>query len=120
VEPVYLEATNSSIPEVKRIIMAYDDKIAYENTVAECLVELFGKKAEDGVGAEDGTGSGTESGTGTGEGGGQTDAPLTQSELIQKAVEAFENAEAAQRDGDWAEYGEYLAELEKYLNQLAS
>ena len=120
VEPVYLEATNSSIPEVKRIIMAYDDKIAYENSVAECLVELFGKKAEDGVGTEDGTGSGSGTGTGTGEGGGQTDAPLTQSELIQKAVEAFENAESAQRDGDWAEYGEYLAELEKYLNQLAS
>ena len=121
VEPVYLEATNSSIPEVKRIIMAYDDKIAYENTVAECLVELFGQKAEDGVGTDDGAGSGTgDSGADTGEGGGQTDIPLTQTELIQKAVEAFENAEAAQQKGDWAGYGEYLEELENYLNQLAS
>ena len=45
---------------------------------------------------------------------------MTQTELIQKAVEAFENAESAQKDGDWAAYGEYLDELEKYLNQLAS
>ena len=49
VEPVYLEATNSSIPEVKRIIVAYDDKIAYEETLAECLVSLFGEQAEEGV-----------------------------------------------------------------------
>ena len=119
VEPVYLEATNSSIPEVKRIIMAYNDKIAYEESVAECLVSLFGQKAEDGVGSE---GGGLNSGDGEGSGsqGGQDDTPLTQTELIQKAVEAFENAESAQKDGDWAAYGEYLDELEKYLNQLAS
>lgn len=49
VEPVYLEATNSSIPEVKRIIVAYDDKIAYEETLAECLVSLFGDEADEGV-----------------------------------------------------------------------
>jgi uncharacterized membrane protein (UPF0182 family) len=34
VEPVYLEATNSSIPEVKRVIVVYGDKIAYESTWA--------------------------------------------------------------------------------------
>ena len=122
VEPVYLEATNSSIPEVKRIIMAYDDKIAYEETVAECLVSLFGQKAEDGIGDDGrGTGEGTGGESTGGEGqGGQTSEALTQTELIQKAVEAFENAEAAQKDGDWAGYGEYLEELENYLNQLAS
>ena len=73
-EPVYLEATNSSIPEVKRIIMSYNDKIAYEETVAECLVELFGKKAEDGVGADDGglnSGSGEGGGEGSGGGSGE-------------------------------------------------
>ena len=120
VEPVYLEATNSSIPEVKRIIMAYDDKIAYENTVAECLVSLFGQKAEDGVGEDSRPDTGGSAGSEGSGSGSQTGAPMTQSELIQKAVEAFENAEAAQRDGDWAAYGEYLDELEKYLNELAS
>jgi len=106
--------------------MAYNDKIAYEETVAECLVELFGKKAEDGVGTEDSelnSGDGSAAGDGSGDGsgeGGQDIGSMTQTELIQKAVEAFENAEEAQRDGDWAEYGEYLDELEKYLNQLAS
>lgn len=118
VEPVYLEATNSSIPEVKRIIMAYDDKIAYENTVAECLVSLFGDAAEEGVGTpDDGLNSDGET---AGEGGGQTDVPMSQTELIQKAAEAFDKAQEAQQNGDWADYGKYLDELEKYLDELAS
>ncbi|MGN0721849.1 MAG: UPF0182 family protein [Anaerovoracaceae bacterium] len=111
VEPVYLEAQNSSIPEVKRIIMAYDDEIAYEETLAECLVSLFGDGAEDGV-----------SGQGTGEpsdDGQQSSGEMSQSELIAAAAAAYENATEAQKKGDWAGYGKYMDELEKYLNKLA-
>ena len=111
VEPVYLEAQNSSIPEVKRIIMAYDDEIAYEETLAECLVSLFGDGAEDGV-----------SGQGTGEpsdDGQQSSGEMSQSELIAAAAAAYENATEAQKKGDWAGYGKYMYELEKYLNKLA-
>ena len=111
VEPVYLEAQNSSIPEVKRIIMAYDDEIAYEETLAECLVSLFGDGAEEGV-----------SGQGTGEpsdDGQQSSGEISQSELIAAAAAAYENATEAQKKGDWAGYGKYMDELEKYLNKLA-
>ena len=101
---------------MKRIIMAYDDEIAYEETVAECLVTLFGDKAEDGVGSSDGEKpDGNTTGADT-----KPNDELTESELIQKAVESFEKAQSAQQDGDWAKYGKYLDELEKYLNQLAS
>ena len=118
VEPVYLEATNSSIPEVKRIIVAYGDKIAYEETLAECLVSLFGDQAEEGV-DNGGEGTGDEGGQGEGQGEGQT-GELTQQELIDKAVSALENAQNAQQSGDWAGYGEYLEELEEALNQLSA
>ena len=40
VEPVYLEASNSAIPEVKRVIVAYDDKIAYEPTLGLSLIHI--------------------------------------------------------------------------------
>ena len=116
-EPVYLEASNSSIPEVKRIIMAYDDEIAYEETLAECLVELFGDKAEEGV--DNGNTDQPQGGEGT-EPGTDTPETMSQSELIAAAAEAYENAIEAQRDGDWAGYGEYMDELEKYLNELAN
>ena len=114
VEPVYLEATNSSIPEVKRIIVAYGDRIAYEQTLAECLVSLFGDEAAGGV--DSAGGSVVEDETV------QTkpDGDLTQAELIQKAVDAFNNADAAMKSGDWAAYGKYLDELEDALNKMAS
>ncbi|MGN1333786.1 MAG: UPF0182 family protein [Anaerovoracaceae bacterium] len=110
VEPVYLEAQNSSIPEVKRIIMAYNDEIAYEETLSECLVSLFGDGAEEGV---------NEAGTGESLNGEQTSEEMSQAELIAAAAAAYENAVEAQKKGDWASYGKYMDELEKYLNKLA-
>ncbi len=119
-EPIYLEATNSSIPEVKRIVMAYGDKIAYEDSVAECLVSLFGDQAQLGVEEPDGTGTvGGEPAEPTEPGTPSEPAELTQDELIDLAVEALNAATEAQQNGDWAAYGEHLAELQDYLNQLA-
>lgn len=109
IEPVYLEATNSSIPEVKRVIVAYGDRIAYESTLAEALNSLFGEgSAFESEGSQD-----------TGAASGQSDDSLSQSEIISKAQEAFDNAEQAQKDGDWAKYGEYLNELDRYLTMLS-
>ena len=106
VEPVYLEATNSSIPEVKRIIVAYDDKIAYEETLAECLVSLFGDEAEKGVETTEPSG-------------GEADKDkLTTKELAALAAAAYENAQKAMQAGDWTKYGKYLDEMEGYLNEL--
>lgn len=117
VEPVYLEATNSSIPEVKRIIVAYNDRIAYEETLAECLVSLFGDEAASGVDSAGGSVGGQTEG---GEGSTVPEAELSQTELIQKAATAYDNAQAALKDGDWASYGEYMEELEEALNKLAA
>lgn len=117
VEPVYLEATNSSIPEVKRIIVAYGDRIAYEGTLAECLVSMFGEGADAGV---DSAGVSTNPDNQAGQGGETSDGPVTQDELIQKAVTAYDEAQAAMQEGDWSAYGEHLDELEEALNQLAS
>lgn len=108
VEPVYLEATNSSIPEVKRIIMAYGDKIAYEETLADCLTSLFGGDAEKGVD--------NESSPVSDEKDSQT---LSTRQLAKLASQAFEDAQNAQKNGDWAGYGKYLDKLEEYLSQLA-
>ena len=45
---------------------------------------------------------------------------MTQSQLIEAAAKAYEDAIEAQKDGDWAGYGKYMDELEKYLNELAN
>ena len=112
VEPVYLEATNSSIPEVKRVIVVYGDEIAYESTLAEALNSLFGEgSAHESKGSADTNADQTQQ-KASGEG-------LTQSELIQKAQESYDKAQDAIKDGKWDKYGEYMNELEKYLTQLS-
>ena len=117
VEPVYIEAANeSSLPEVKRVIVAYGDKIAYEATLAEALDKLFGTGTDfianyyGGVMPTPPEESGdTETDDGS---------TATVDQLIAAAVEAYNNAANAQKNGDWAAYGKYLDELGDYLNQL--
>ncbi|MDD6920250.1 MAG: UPF0182 family protein [Eubacteriales bacterium] len=108
VEPVYLESSEASIPEVKRVIVAYGDKIAYKPTLAEALVELFGDNAS------------------------KTDVPKSSennhktadnndsnvSSLAKKAQEEYNKAQEALKNGDWAAYGEHMNELESILNKL--
>lgn len=110
VEPVYLEAANGSLPEVKRVIVAYGDKIAYESTLAQALDKLFGSGAGAPLGSSTPSADGQQSGGGT-----ETEQPETVEELAVLANEAFENALEAQRKGDWAGYGEHLNEVQKYL-----
>lgn len=110
VEPVYLEAANQAIPEVKRVIVAYGDQIAYEATLQEALEDLFGEglgnkkdEAADDTGAQE-----------------QGSKELSTKELIAKANEEYESAVAAQREGNWEEYGKHLKKLESYLKKLES
>jgi hypothetical protein len=108
VEPVYLEASNQAIPEVKRVIVAYQDKIAYEPTLSEALLSLFGGTVDEK--------SSNLSGGDSGESGDASSDDIKS--LIKKAQNAYDKALAAQREGDWEGYGKYIGLLEQYLTKL--
>ncbi|MDR1272546.1 MAG: UPF0182 family protein [Clostridiales Family XIII bacterium] len=121
IEPIYLKAANSSLPEVKRVIIYYDDRIAYGLTLAAALDEMFGKGTGEATASlptdenvED-TAPPPEEGSGGG-----SSPQLSQSELISAANDELSAAENAQKNGDWAAYGEHLESLKGYLNQLAT
>ena len=107
VEPVYLEASESAIPEVKRVIVAYGDQIAYEPTLEEALESLFGEDSSQGSESSEP----------------QTQEPAddekSTADWIQEAAEAYDSAQEALQEGDWAKYGEYMDVLENALNQLS-
>ena len=108
VEPVYLEATNQAIPEVKRVIVAYQDKIAYEPTLGEALLSLFGGNADSAgndIGSLDN---------------GDSDTSEDVRSLISKAQNAYDKAIECQKNGDWEGYGKYIKQLEGYLTKLAN
>ena len=132
VEPVYLEASQGSLPEVKRVIVYYGDRIAYKPTLAEALDALFGDGAGDPLNSDNPVEAGKEAAAILEAGGelvpetptspqpgGDTTGTLDLQALIQLANEAYERALAAQREGDWAGYGQYMNQLQQYLSQLA-
>ncbi|NLY87767.1 MAG: UPF0182 family protein, partial [Clostridiales bacterium] len=107
VEPVYLEASNQAIPEVKRVIVAYQERIAYEATLSEALVSLFGGDADDDNKSDANADS---------DKGGSTERMKS---LVKKAQNAYDKAVAAQKEGDWETYGKYIEQLEEYLAELS-
>ena len=110
VEPIYLEASNTAIPEVKRVIVAYGDRIAYEPTLGEALASLFGSSSSGGS-------SGGSSGSSMPSGG--DDGSYSRDEYIKMAQDAYDNAQNALKDGNWSAYGKYMEELEKALKNLS-
>jgi len=47
VEPIYLRATIGSLPEVKRVVIYFDGRIAYKETLRDALDEMFGSGIGD-------------------------------------------------------------------------
>ncbi|MDR1815941.1 MAG: UPF0182 family protein, partial [Clostridiales Family XIII bacterium] len=137
VEPIYLQANEGSMPEVKKIIVYYNDRIAYEDTLAEALDAMFGAGVGDGSatqvggadadqeGGADAVGGGSSgaaggtSGGGSGSGAAGGLGTMTKDELIQAAQQAYDDAQEALTRGDWAAYGKAQQELGEILEQLA-
>ena len=101
VEPVYLRAEQGELPELRRVIVAYDKEVAMRPTLEESLTALFGNERSPQVASP-----ATEI------------EDVTDNNLIQQAAEAFERAETAQREGNWAEYGRYQQQLKQIIQQL--
>ena len=115
VEPLYLKAASGELPELKRIIVSYENTIKMEPTLSEALRAVFGATLPDVLQNEGLSDTGLEPAPrdgALGEGGLQSQ--------VQQAVRAFEAAKEKQRAGDWAGYGVALAELERALGVLES
>lgn len=113
VEPVYLKADTSALPELKRVIVATDTRIAMETSLDRALAALLLETPGEIVVEEDGDTAVPTTPT-------VPTAPLDASveELIASANAHFEAAQAAQRSGDWATYGTELDALQSDLSRL--
>jgi hypothetical protein len=106
VRPLYLRGESAKIPELKRVIVAYENKIAMEETLELALARIFGGQvAAPEVPAAAGKAQ-------------PAPASGVPAPLIRQAAEAYDRAVQAQRQGDWATYGEELKKLGALLQQL--
>jgi uncharacterized protein len=108
VEPIYLRAEQSELPELKRVVVAYDKSVVMEKTLDEALDRIFGDKTPETTTNPDLTVKGE-----------TPKAPNPQkAQLAKSALETYRKAQAALRQGNWAEYGRQQQELEKALQKL--
>ncbi|MCC9078094.1 UPF0182 family protein [Litorilinea aerophila] len=125
VEPLYLQAANGKIPELKRVILATADRVVMAENLGLALVELFGRDVlADSAVAElaASTGSPLPGESSGAVDGGSPAAGSTGSvaELIRQANEHFQRAQDYLRDGNWAGYGAEMDALQAVLEQLAA
>ncbi|HAP31790.1 MAG TPA: hypothetical protein DCQ14_01850 [Firmicutes bacterium] len=117
VEPIFLQADQSQLPELVRVIAGFGETVVMEPTLGEALISLFGPRGvAPGVppqperpavpGAVPPAIPAT------------APVPGTMQELAQRAQQLFSEAQTKQRAGDWAGYGRALAELEQVLQEL--
>jgi len=103
VQPLYLAAADKvGLPELRRVIVAYENDVVMEENLELALQRLFGAKAI--VGKADMTAE---------------DVKSTTSELAKEAMRVFEKAIELQRQGNWAGYGEEIKKLEQLLKRIA-
>lgn len=114
IQPLFLQAEKTAIPELTAVVVAYADKIVMDRDLKKALATVFGGSiSSDGSSAGDG---GTGSGTGTGDG---TTSPGVDESKAQEAARLFTDAITAQRAGDWKTYGEKMDAVGKLLAELA-
>ncbi len=102
IQPLFLQAEQTAIPELTRVIVSYSDKVEMERTLEDALLKVFGQDAPP-----------TTETTGTP---GPDEGPAADAAAASKL---YAEALAAQREGDWATYGEKIEQLGEVLKGLA-
>jgi hypothetical protein len=110
VQPLYLRAEGGTIPELKRVVVAHENRVAMGETLEEGLAALFGGGAPPRV-----TIAGTDSASVSRAPAAAAGMPL---ELLRQAQQHYDRAITAQRAGDWAAYGREIDQLGAVLKQL--
>ncbi|MBN1138269.1 MAG: UPF0182 family protein [Anaerolineae bacterium] len=103
VEPIFLQAESSQLPELRRVIVAYGNRIAMTETLAASLAQVMGAAAPPPV---------TE----------PTSAPVEgdMAALVQQANQHYQAAQICLQTGDWTCYGREMDSLEQVLQALAA
>ncbi len=102
VQPLYLAAEQGSLPELKRVIVAFGNQISMEETLEQSLQKIFGGKPS------------------------REQAPVTalperakdEKDPARQALDHFQRSQEMLRQGNWAGYGDELKKVEALLRQM--
>ena len=105
VQPLYIKAESGQIPELKRVIVAYENQIAMEETLEKSLNRIFGqevKKTREEVAPSLQPAGKSQPGQSLGD----------------LAWQLYQKGRNALKQENWAAYGQALKDLEQVLKQI--
>ena len=108
IEPMYLRASGKDgIPEMKRVIVSYGDKIILAESIDDALQQIFNygqnNQSQENSAAQSQL----------------IPSNSDNQEKIKQAKSLYENALNAQKNGDWSGYGDNIKKLGDILNSLS-
>ncbi|GAB4388569.1 MAG: UPF0182 family protein [Thermodesulfovibrionales bacterium] len=107
VEPVYLIAEETNIPQLKRVIAVYGKNVVMEPTVEEAIEAVFGRlpaRKREVLPLPSAAPA-------------PTPSPAVPPSELKEAREAFERAQESLRKGQWEEFGKAMESLRKILEK---
>jgi uncharacterized membrane protein (UPF0182 family) len=118
VQPLYLQAEGGRIPELKRVLVAYENQVVMRETLELALQALFAGGGDapitqavpvtGPVAQRPAAGADTVGGT----------ASAELQSLVVEARRRYQAAIEAQREGDWSRYGEEIRRLGELLERM--
>ncbi len=107
VEPIYIASSNkTTLPELKQVAVAFDEKIVMKSTLQDALYALFGEKAPENKTETTLTEPDVDSGK------------VTYADAASAVISQFESVKNATSQNDWKTFGESMTALEKSINDL--
>ncbi len=123
IEPVYITSNSGGgIPELKRIVVSYDDKIAMEPTLMQALDVIFNNAPPSGTSdippadlpAEPAPQDPDQP---PGEAGSDTE-DIDLNQVIDSIIDQYNAANAANQNGDWKAFGSAMDGLDAAIREL--
>ncbi len=105
VEPLYIEAEQNKFPQLKKVLVFYQDKIVMEDTLEKALNALFGTTTPAPAPADPG-------------GIPLPPAETEVGELIKRLITLHKESKEKLKAGDWAEYGQLQNEIDRIIRSL--
>ncbi|MDJ0595510.1 MAG: UPF0182 family protein [Pleurocapsa sp. MO_226.B13] len=97
VQPLYLRAEQGELPELARIIVAYDRQIVMTPTLRQSLAAVFDRVPPQFI---------------------PSARSNTSNSAERSALEIYQQAQQALQEGNWIEYGRYQQQLQDILQEL--
>jgi hypothetical protein len=105
IQPMYLLAEQSQIPQLKKIVVATGTSLVMDDSLSAALARVFGTSTTPIVTTPPQPTTSPPTST-------------TVADLVKQANEHYSKAQDALKTADWATYGKEMQELQKVLNQL--